>query len=65
VSVGVEILYLNREEEEMLKSDDWLTRRCMEYLVKYGEAAGAERMVDIDGSVVIPNLFNNYTSAGH
>jgi len=57
-------LHLTREEDEMLKSDDWLTRRCMEYLVKYGEAAGAERMVDIDGSVVIPTYSTTIPQLG-
>ncbi|MEM2424824.1 MAG: aconitase X, partial [Candidatus Bathyarchaeia archaeon] len=52
-------MYLTREEEEMLKNGDWLTVRCMEYLIKYGEAAGAERLVDIDGNVVMPT-FSTY-----
>lgn len=41
---------LTNEEEKMLKGEDgFVTMKCMEYLVKYGEAAGAERLVDIDG----------------
>ena len=49
-------MHLTREEEKMLKSDDWVTSKCMEHLVKYGEAAGAERLVDIDGNVVMPTF---------
>ena len=41
---------LTEEEERMLKGGDgYVTMKCMEYLVEYGEAAGAERLVDIDG----------------
>lgn len=47
---------LTREEEKLLKSDDYLTSESMKYLVKYGEAAGAERLVDIDGNVVMPTF---------
>jgi len=48
---------LTKEEEEMLKGEDgFITMRCIEYLVKYGEAAGAERLVDIDGIAdLLPN----------
>ncbi|MEM2455633.1 MAG: aconitase X, partial [Candidatus Bathyarchaeia archaeon] len=49
-------MYLAKEEEEMLRKGDWLTVKCMEYIVKYGEAAGAERLIDIDGNVVIPTF---------
>ncbi|MBN2239861.1 MAG: DUF521 domain-containing protein [Dehalococcoidales bacterium] len=28
-----------------------IARRCMEFLVDYGEAAGAERLIDLDGTV--------------
>jgi predicted aconitase len=48
-------MYLTPEEEKMLKGDgyDYVTTKCMEYLVKYGEAAGAERLVDIDGDCIV------------
>jgi predicted aconitase len=55
---------LTSEEERMLKSDDWVTRRCLEHLVKYGEAAGAERLVDIDGNVVIPTFSSTIPELG-
>ena len=43
-------MYLTKEEEKMLKGEHgYVTMKCMEYQVKYGEAAGAERLVDIDG----------------
>lgn len=45
-------MYLTKKEERMLSGeDDYVAMKCMEYLVKYGEAAGAERLVDIDGTV--------------
>ena len=45
---------LTEEEERMLKGGDgYVTMKCMEYLVEYGEKAGAERLVDIDGIVDI------------
>ena len=28
-----------------------VARKCMEFLIAYGEAAGAERLVDLDGTV--------------
>lgn len=49
-------MHLTGEEEKMLKSDDYITRICMNSIVKYGEAAGAERLVDIDGNVVMPTM---------
>ena len=47
-------MYLTREEEEMLNGErDYVAMKCMEYLVKYGEAAGAGRLVEIDGTCTI------------
>ena len=28
-----------------------IAQKCMQFLVAYGEAAGAERLVDLDGTV--------------
>lgn len=48
-------MYLTKEEERMLSGeDDYVAMKCMEWLVKYGDAAGAERLVDIDGTVNAP-----------
>jgi predicted aconitase len=47
---------LTKDDEKMLKSDDYITRICMESIAKYGEAAGAERLVDRDGNGVIPTM---------
>ncbi len=45
-------MYLTKDEERMLRGeDDYVAMKCMEYLVKYGEAAGAQRLIDIDGTV--------------
>jgi len=52
-------MYLTKEEEKMLKNCDWLIVKCMEYLIKYGETAGAESLVDIDGNVVMP-IFSTF-----
>lgn len=41
-------MHLTKEEEKMLKGEyGYVTAKCMEYLVKYGDAAGAEQLVDI------------------
>jgi predicted aconitase len=43
---------LSDQEKRMLAGEEgFLTRKCMEFLVAYGEAAGAECLVDIDGTV--------------
>ncbi|NLN07442.1 MAG: DUF521 domain-containing protein [Firmicutes bacterium] len=45
-------MYLTDEEKRILDGEQGeIARRCMEFLVAYGEAAGAERLVDIDGTV--------------
>jgi len=50
---------LTDEEKRILdggKGD--IARRCMEFLVNYGEAVGAERLIDIDGTVTVhPGTF--------
>jgi predicted aconitase len=55
-------MFLTREEKNMLVNGDWITRKSMEYLLKYGDAAGAEHLVDIDGNVVMPT-FSTYVAA--
>ena len=43
---------LTNEEKRILDGcDGAVARKCMEFLVAYGEAAGAEKLVDIDGTV--------------
>jgi predicted aconitase len=43
---------LTDDEKRILDGDQGpIARRCMEFLVRYGEAAGAERLVDLDGTV--------------
>jgi predicted aconitase len=43
---------LNDEEKRMLNGDlGEIKQRCMKFLVEYGEAAGAEKLVDLDGTV--------------
>jgi predicted aconitase len=45
---------LNDEEKRILDGKSGaVAKRCMEFLVDYGEAAGAECLVDIDGTVDI------------
>lgn len=40
------------EEKRILDGKEgYLAQKCMKFLVAYGEAAGAERLVDIDGTV--------------
>ena len=43
---------LTDEEKRMLDGEDGeIKQRCMKFLVEYGEAAGAEKLVDLDGTV--------------
>ena len=45
-------MLLTDEEKDMLEGGQGdIKRRCMEFLAAYGEAAGAERLVDLDGTV--------------
>lgn len=45
-------MHLTDEEKGLLDgSQGPVARKCMEFLVAYGEAAGAERLVDLDGTV--------------
>lgn len=47
-------MYLTEEEKAILDgSEGYVAQKCMKFLVDYGEAAGAERLVDIDGTVDI------------
>ncbi len=50
-------MQLNDEEQRILDgAQGYMAQKCMRFLVAYGEAAGAERLVDIDGTVDIhPN----------
>jgi hypothetical protein len=43
---------LSDDEKRILDGDRGpVARKCMEFLVAYGEAAGAERLIDLDGTV--------------
>ena len=43
---------LNDEEQRILDGEQGdIKQRCMKFLVDYGEAAGAEKLVDLDGTV--------------
>ncbi len=45
-------MLLTDEEKEMLDGGQGeIKQKCMQFLVAYGEAAGAERLVDLDGTV--------------
>lgn len=47
-------MYLNDEEKSIQDGKQgYLAAKCMEFLVAYGQAAGAECLVDIDGTVDI------------
>lgn len=47
-------MFLTDEEKRILDGKQgYLSAKCMEFLVAYGEAAGAECLVDIDGTVDI------------
>ena len=41
----------NDEKRTLDGGDGAVARKCMEFLVAYGEVAGAEKLVDIDGTV--------------
>jgi predicted aconitase len=57
-------LQLNDEEQRILDgARGYMAQKCMQFLVAYGEAAGAERLVDIDGTVDIhPNSLSWVTN---
>jgi predicted aconitase len=45
-------MYLTDDEKRILNGQQGdIARRCMKFLVDYGEAAGAEKLVDLDGTV--------------
>ncbi len=45
-------MYLTDEEKRILDGQQGeIKQRCMKFLVAYGEAAGADRLVDLDGTV--------------
>lgn len=45
-------MYLNDSEKRILDGERGaIAQRCMKFLVDYGEAAGAERLIDLDGTV--------------
>jgi predicted aconitase len=45
-------MFLNEEEKRILSGEKGeIAARCMKFLVDYGEVAGAERLVDLDGTV--------------
>jgi hypothetical protein len=46
------MMFLTDEEKRILDGEKGeISRRCMQFIVDYGEVAGAERLVDIDGTV--------------
>jgi predicted aconitase len=45
-------MLLNDDEKRILNGEQGeIAQRCMKFLVDYGEAAGAEKLVDLDGTV--------------
>ena len=45
-------MHLTDEEKRILDGEQGgVAQKCMQFLVAYGEAAGAERLVDLDGTV--------------
>jgi predicted aconitase len=45
-------MFLNDEEKRILDGQKGaIAQRCMQFLVKYGETAGAEKLIDLDGTV--------------
>lgn len=45
---------LSNDEKRVLEGEYGdIAQRCMQFLVDYGEAAGAERLIDLDGTVVL------------
>ncbi|NLP36606.1 MAG: DUF521 domain-containing protein [Firmicutes bacterium] len=50
-------MYLTDEEKRILDGEKGeIAQRSMSFLVEYGEAAGAERLIDIDGTVDVHPL---------
>ena len=44
-------MYLTDEEKRMLDGEYGIVRqKCMEFLLDEGKAAGAERLIDLDGT---------------
>jgi len=52
-------MYLTDQEKGILDGGQGeIAQKCMQFLVAYGEAAGAERLVDLDGTVDLhPGIF--------
>ncbi len=52
-------MYLTDEEKGILDGKaGTVAQKCMQFLVAYGETAGAERLVDLDGTVDLhPGMF--------
>lgn len=47
-------MYLTNEEKRILDGEEGhIAQKCMQFLYDYGEAAGAQRLIDIDGTVDI------------
>ena len=45
-------MYLTNEEKRILDGEKGsVAQRCMKFLLDYGEVAGAERLIDLDGTV--------------
>jgi len=44
-------MFLTREEEKILNGEEgYIAQKCMRFMVKYGEAAGAKKLVNINGT---------------
>ncbi|QSX09237.1 DUF521 domain-containing protein [Alkalibacter rhizosphaerae] len=54
-------MYLTDEEKSMLNGDHGeIKQRCMQFLVDYGEVAGAEHLIDLDGNVDLHPPYGNW-----
>jgi predicted aconitase len=52
-------MYLNRIEERLLKGEEGIVlQKCMELLVKYGDAMNAKRLLKVDNAACVPPLDN-------
>ncbi len=57
-------MYLSKEEEEMLNSDDETISKCMEILVTLGKFFGAERLVKITSAHISGVSYENIGDEG-
>lgn len=57
-------MYLTKEEERLLNSDDETIRKCMEILVAVGETNDAERLIKITSAHISGVSYDNIGKAG-